>query len=86
MRGCLTSLLLLLAVAPVWADDDPEPPATGAKELEGTWAMSTLRLKNLPGVIPEAGIKKMRLTFAKGKVTIVSHTGEEKEGTFKIDP
>src|SRR6266536_1904118 len=84
MRPALT-FALLLAVTPVWADDDPEPPAIGAKELEGTWAMSSVRAKDLPVPIPEEAIKKMRLTFVKDKVKVITNQGEEKEQTVKLD-
>jgi uncharacterized protein (TIGR03067 family) len=84
MRPVL-ALALLLAVTPLWADDDPEPPATGAKEIEGTWVVSSLRAKNLPAPVPPEALKKMKMTFAKGKM-VVANGGDNKEGTYKLDP
>jgi uncharacterized protein (TIGR03067 family) len=86
MSRWLVALLVLVPLV-AWADEpDPEPPASGAKQLDGEWELVGRKSKGvLRKVLPGRG---MTMIIQKDKMTRkISIKGELREMvfTFKVD-
>lgn len=81
-RWLLIGLFALAVSSPARPDDaDPEPPAAGAKALEGTWELVKV-LGDRNGPPPGA----VTVTFKKGQMIISRGKREDKTHKVVLDP
>jgi uncharacterized protein (TIGR03067 family) len=67
MTRCLAALLVLLPLIALADEPDPEPPATGPKQLDGEWELVARKLRGRE--IKVAGGKAVLLVIKNGKIT-----------------
>jgi uncharacterized protein (TIGR03067 family) len=82
MRCFWIGLLVLVPLLARADEPDPEPPASGMKQLEGEWELNVIRLNGQERKAPAGLVYSMRIR--KGKM-VTRTKARETTSTIKVD-
>jgi uncharacterized protein (TIGR03067 family) len=81
----LSVVLLVMTVAAVRSDDDPEPVAPDARKFVGEWELAEIKFKGIAVPLPPNALK-MSFKFNKDGTMTANAMGKEEKGKWKLDP